>query len=284
MTLLTKSMRTTTLPSGEAVPVLGQGTWHLAEGRRPRAQEIMALQTGLDLGMRLIDTAEIYANGGAEELVGEAIAGRRDEVFLVSKVLPSHATRRGTVAACEHSLQRLRTNRLDLYLLHWPGTVPLERTLAGFSDLLEAGKIRYWGVSNFDRPAMLELEILPGGKAVTTDQVLYNLTRRGIEYDLLPWCHEQNIPVIAYSPIEQGRLLHHPVLKRIAQHHQATPAQVALAWVLRQDGIIAIPQAGDPSHVRENQGALDVKPTTRDLEALDQAFSPPREPEPLAML
>jgi diketogulonate reductase-like aldo/keto reductase len=201
----------------------------------------------------------------------------------VSKVLPSHATRRGTVAACKHSLQRLRTNRLDLYLLHWPGTVPLERTLAGFSDLLEAGKIRYWGVSNFDRSAMLELETLPGGKTVTTDQVLYNLTRRGVEYDL-PWCHKQNIPVIAYSPIEQGRLLHHPVLKRIAQHHQATPAQVALAWVLRQDGIIAIPQAGDPSHVLENHGALDVKPTTRDLEALDQAFPPPRGPEPLDML
>jgi diketogulonate reductase-like aldo/keto reductase len=231
----------------------------------------MALQTGLDLGMTLIDTAEMYANGGAEELVGEAIAGRRDEVFLVSKVLPSHATRRGTVAACEHSLQRLRTNRLDLYLLHWPGTVPLERTLAGFSDLLEAGKIRYWGVSNFHQSA-------------TTDQVLYNLTRRGIEYDLLPWCREQNIPVIAYSPIEQGRLLHHPVLKRIAQHLQATPAQVALAWVLRQDGIIAIPQAGDPGHVRENHGALDVKLTTQDLKALDRAFSPPRGPEPLAML
>jgi diketogulonate reductase-like aldo/keto reductase len=284
VTLLTKSMRAITLPSGEAVPVLGQGTWHLAEGRRSRAQEIKALQTGLDLGMTLIDTAEMYADGGAEELVGEAIEGRRDEVFLVSKVLPSHATRQGTVEACERSLKRLRSNHLDLYLLHWRESVPLEETLAGFSDLLQAGKIRYWGVSNFDLSDMLELENIRGGKAVSTDQVLYNLTRRGIEYDLLPWCRERHIPIMAYSPIEQGRLLDHPALRHIAQHHKATPAQVALAWVIRRDGVIAIPQAGDPRHVRENYGALDVRLTEQDLASLDQAFPPPRGPEPLAML
>jgi diketogulonate reductase-like aldo/keto reductase len=284
VTLLTKSMRATTLPSGEAVPVLGQGTWHMAEGKRSRGQEMEALQTGLDLGMTLIDTAEMYADGGAEELVGEAITGRRDEVFLVSKVLPSHATRHGTVEACERSLKRLRSNHLDLYLLHWRESVPLEETLAGFSDLLQAGKIRYWGVSNFDLSDMLEVDNIPGGEHVTTDQVLYNLTRRGIEYDLLPWCRERNIPIMAYSPIEQGRLLDHPVLHRVAQHHKATPAQVALAWVLRREGIIAIPQAGDPRHVRENHGALDFRLAKQELADLDLAFPPPRGPEPLAML
>src|SRR5438105_10613633 len=252
------TIRTTTLPLGEAVPVLGQGTWGMAEGKHPREEEIKALRTGLDLGMSLIDTAEMYADGGAEQLVGDAIHGRRDDVFIVSKVLPQNATRTGTIAACERSLRRLRSGYIDLYLLHWREPVPLQETLDGFNELLDLGKIRYWGVSNFDVDDMEELVRLPTGDKVTTDQVPYNLTRRGIEYDLLPWCHQRNIAVLAYSPIEQGRMLDHPELKRIAAQHKVTPAQVALAWVLRQDRIIAIPKAGVPEHVRENRAALDV--------------------------
>lgn len=282
--LSTTAVRTTTLPSGEAVPVLGQGTWHMGEGKHPRKQEIEALRLGLDLGMSLIDTAEMYGDGKAEELVGEAIAGRRDDVFIVTKVLPQNATRSGTVAACQRSLRRLKTNQIDLYLLHWRESVPLEETLAGFQELVEAGKIRYWGVSNFDISDMQELVNLPGGADVATDQVLYNLTRRGIEYDLLPWCVERNIPIMAYSPIEQGRMLHHAVLQKVAKRHQATPAQVGLAWVLRQDKVIAIPRAGVPDHVRENRAALEVRLTQEDLAELDRAFPPPDGPRPLEML
>jgi diketogulonate reductase-like aldo/keto reductase len=277
-------VRSTKLPSGEPVPVLGQGTWHMAEHPERRNHEIAALRVGLDLGLRLIDTAEMYADGAAEELVGDAIAGRRDEVFLVSKVLPQNATRRGTIAACERSLRRLGTDRLDLYLLHWRESMPLSETLAGFEALLTNGKIRYWGVSNFDVPDMEELVGLPGGSAVTTDQVLYNLTRRGIEYDLLPWCVKRGIPIMAYSPIEQGRMLRHPVLQRLAAGHDATPAQLALAWVLRQDRVIAIPKAGTPAHVRENRAALDLRLTEQDLDALDRAFPPPKHKVPLEML
>jgi len=204
------AVRSTNLPSGEAVPVLGQGTWGMAEGKHPRTDEIQALRLGLDLGMTLIDTAEMYAGGGAERLVGEAIAERREEVFLVSKVLPTHASREGTIAACERSLKRLRTDRMDLYLLHWPGSVPLQETVEGFDALVHAGKIRYWGVSNFDIRDMAELDEVAGAGNVATDQVLYNLTRRGIEFDLLPWCRERGIPIMAYSPIEQGRVLGHP--------------------------------------------------------------------------
>jgi diketogulonate reductase-like aldo/keto reductase len=278
------SVRNTRLPDGEPVPVLGQGTWHMAEDPRRREVEITALRVGLDLGLTLIDTAEMYANGGAEELVGEVIAGRRDEVFLVSKVLPEHATRRGTIAACDRSLQRLGTDRLDLYLLHWRGDVPLEATVAGFTALARAGKIRHWGVSNFDVADMRDLEGISGGSAVATDQVLYNLTRRGIEWDLLPWCQARRIPIMAYSPIEQGRMLKHPVLKKVAARHGATPAQIALAWLLRQDLLIAIPKAATPEHVRENRAALDIRLTDQDLAALDQAFPPPNGPRPLEML
>ncbi|HZP62407.1 MAG TPA: aldo/keto reductase [Terriglobales bacterium] len=278
------AVRTTKLPSGEAVPVLGQGTWGLGEGKHSRDEEIKALRLGLDLGMSLIDTAEMYGDGAAEQLVGDAIHGRRDEVFIVTKVLPQHATRTGTIAACEHSLRRLRSGYIDLYLLHWRESVPLQETLDGFNELLDLGKIRYWGVSNFDVDDMEELLALPTGDKVATDQVLYNLTRRGIEYDLLPWCHERNIPVMAYSPIEQGRMLHHPELKRIAARHKVTPAQVALAWVLRQDGIIAIPRAGLPEHVRENRAALDVHLTERDFAELDRAFPPPTRKVPLETL
>jgi diketogulonate reductase-like aldo/keto reductase len=277
--------RTTTLPSGERIPVLGQGTWHLAEDPRRRAEEIGALRLGIDLGMTLIDTAEMYADGGAEELVGDAIEGRRGEVFLVSKVLPQNATRRGTIAACERSLRRLRVDEIDLYLLHWRGMVPLDETLEGFARLIDAGKIRYWGVSNFDIADMEELLDLPGGAEVATDQVLYNLAHRGIEHDLLPQCRRSGLPIIAYSPIEQGRLLPHPVLTAVAARHPgATAAQVALAWVLHQNGVCTIPQASKLEHVRENREALNIQFAPLDLADLDRAFPPPRGKQPLAML
>ncbi|HET7208174.1 MAG TPA: aldo/keto reductase [Terriglobales bacterium] len=284
MILPTTAVRTIKLPSGDVVPALGQGTWHMAEHPQRRQQEIRALRSGLDLGMTLIDTAEMYADGGAEELVGDAIAGRRHDVFLVSKVLPENATRRGTIAACARSLRRLRTNWLDAYLLHWRGQVPLEETIAAFEALVDTGNIRRWGVSNFDISDMQELVEISGGEGVTTDQVLYNLTRRGIEYDLLPWCREQRIPIMAYSPIEQGRMLGHPQLIKIAALHGATPSQVALAWVLRQEGVIAIPKAGKPEHVRENRAALELRLERQDLVELDRAFPPPTGPVPLEML
>lgn len=284
MTVSATAVRTTELPSGESVPVLGMGTWHLAEGRHPRHEEIDALRTGLALGMNLIDTAEMYADGGAEVLVGEAIRGHRDEVFLVSKVLPHNATRAGTPAACERSLQRLGTDRLDLYLLHWRARVPLQETVEAFERLVQQGKIRYWGVSNLDIDDMEELVELDGGQNVATDQVLYNLSRRGIEWDLLPWCQQRRIPIMAYSPIEQGRFLHHPALQEIGARHAANPAQIALAWVIRNPKVIAIPEAGTPAHVRDNAGALKLHLTERDLEALDREFPPPEGPVPLEML
>ena len=282
--MTTTGIRTTTLPSGESVPVLGQGTWGMAEGAHPPEDEAAALNLGLDLGMTLLDTAEMYANGAAEELVGQAIASRRDEVFLVSKVLPSNATRRKTVAACERSLKRLKTDRIDLYLLHWRGGTPLEETLAGFAELFRNGLIRHWGVSNFNVPDLEELVGLPNGAVVQTDQVLYNLTRRGVEYDLLPWCHKHNLPVMAYSPIEQGRMLSHPALQEAADRHDATPAQVALAWLLRQDGLIVIPKASSLSHVQDNRAALDLQLTEEDFAVLGRAFPPPTKPQPLEML
>jgi diketogulonate reductase-like aldo/keto reductase len=282
--MTTTDLRRVALPSGETVPVLGQGTWHMAEDPQRRPLEIAALRLGLDLGMSLIDTAEMYADGAAEELVGEAISGRRDEVFLVSKVLPQNATRRGTIVACEQSLKRLNTDRLDLYLLHWRGGVPLEQTLDAFRVLQRTGLIRYWGVSNFDLHDMQELTALPGGSDVTTDQVLYNLTRRGIEYDLLPWCRERGLPIMAYSPIEQGRLAHHTVLEAVGAGHAATPAQVALAWLVRQPGIIAIPKASHPDRVVENRAALELHLTEADLAWLEMAFPPPDGPQPLEIL
>jgi len=272
------------LPSGERVPVLGQGTWYMGEQRHARREEAAALRLGLDLGMTLIDTAEMYASGGAEEVVAEAIAGRRDEVFLVSKVLPGNASRRRTIEACERSLRRLRTDRIDLYLLHWRGRYPLSETLEAFQELQKAGKIRYWGVSNFDTEDMEELAALRGGSAVATNQVLYNLSRRGIEYDLLPWCRERRIPIMAYSPIEQGRILQNPALQRVAARHGATAAQVALAWLLRQGDTMVIPKAARPEHVRENRAALDLVLTAEDLAELDQAFPAPTRKVPLEML
>jgi len=277
-------VRTVALPSGEAVRILGQGTWGMGEPRKSRAEEIAALRQGLALGLTLIDTAEMYGNGGAEEVVGAAIAGLRADAFLVSKVLPHHATRRGTVAACHATLKRLRTERLDLYLLHWRGSVPLAETLAAFETLTQSGDIRYWGVSNFDTADMKELVGLPGGTAVAVNQVLYNLTRRGIEFDLLPWCRERKIPVMAYSPIEQGRLLENAAVRRIALRRHVTPAQVALAWVLQDDGVLAIPKSSNPDHVRQNREALDVRLTREDLNELDQEFPPPARNVPLEMI
>ena len=280
----TPTIRTLPLPSGETIPVLGQGTWGMGEDVHRRADEIAALRLGLDLGMTLIDTAEMYANGNAEKVVAEAIAGRRDDVFLVDKVLPSNASRRGTITACENSLRRLGTEQIDLYLLHWRSRTPLAETLAAFSTLVSQGKIRYWGVSNFDLLDMQELTRLSDSLTVAANQVLYNLTRRGIEYDLLPECRTLHIPVMAYSPIEQGRMLNHPELQSIATKHDATPAQVALAWLLRQDGLSIIPKASTSAHVRENSAALNLHLTEQDITTLDCTFPPPTGPRPLEML
>ncbi len=280
----TPSIRTLPLPSGETIPVLGQGTWGMGENAHRRADEVATLRLGLDLGMTLVDTAEMYANGAAEKVVAEAIAGRRDDVFLVDKVLPSNATQRGTITACENSLRRLKTDKIDLYLLHWRSRTPLTETLEAFTTLVSQGKIRYWGVSNFDISDMQKLVSLSGGAAVTTNQVLYNLTRRGIEYDLLPWCRSHSIPVMAYSPIEQGRMLNHPELQSIATEHNATTAQVALAWLLRQDGLSIIPKASTSAHVRENYAALDLPLTEQNISTLNHAFPPPSGPRPLEML
>ena len=272
------------LSSGESVPQLGLGTWHMGESGRVRQPEIDALKLGLDLGMTLIDTAEMYGNGGAEEVVAAAVQGRRDECFIVSKVLPENSTKAGTIAACERSLKRLKTDRIDLYLLHWRGHPRLEETLAGFEALLASGAIRYWGVSNFDVDDMEELLALPGGTACASNQVLYNLRRRGIEAGLLPWSRARNIPIMAYSPIDQGRLLRDRALTGVAIRHRATPAQIALAWVLRQKDMMVIPKATTLEHVRENRAALDIVLTERDLGELNRAFPPPKAPRRLELL
>jgi diketogulonate reductase-like aldo/keto reductase len=265
-------------------PRLGQGTWNMGDRAARRKDEIAALREGIALGMTLIDTAEMYGDGRAESLVAEAIAGQRDQVFLVSKVLPSNASREGVARACEASLKRLKTDRVDLYLLHWSGSHPLEQTVRGFEDLLGAGKIRAWGVSNLDPSEMNQLVHLPGGRACATNQVLYNLSRRGIEFDLLPWCRNRGMPIMAYTPIEQGRLLGHKALREVAQRLGATPAQVALAWVLRQDGVVTIPKAGSIAHVRENRKAVDLKLDAHALAELDSAFPPPTRAQPLEMI
>ena len=277
-------MRATALPGGERLPVLGQGTWRMGEDASKRAAESAVLRLGIELGMTLIDTAEMYGDGGAERVVGAAIADRRDDVFVVSKFYPQNATRERMAAACDRSLRRLGTDRIDLYLLHWRGDVPLRETLSGFADLLQAQKIRYAGVSNFDVDDMAELARLKDGLArIVTDQVLYNLERRGVEWDLIPWMRRRHRPIIAYSPIEEGLLAHpHPVLRAVAERHDATPAQVALAWVIREDGVIAIPKAASAAHVRENRGAADVRLTKRDLAELGESFPPPDEKHPLA--
>ena len=277
---------TVALPGGEPVPVLGIGTWNMGEKRKKRQDEIAALQMAVDLGMTVVDTAEMYGDGAAEELVAEALGARRSDIFLVSKVMPQHATRRGTISSCDASLRRLKTDRLDLYLLHWRGSVPLDETLEAFQQLQRDGKIRHWGVSNFDVDDMEELAGVTtrGGSLAATDQVLYNLMRRGIEHDLLPWCHTRTIPVMAYSPLEQGLLAGHKTLDAIAKRLGATPAQVALAWVLRQPGVMAIPKAGRIDHVRENRAALEIELAPEDLTMLDDAFPPPTRKRPLEMI
>ena len=280
--MATSDLPTVTLPSGQKVPQLGQGTWHMGESARRRGEEVAALKLGLDRGMTLIDTAELYAD--AELVVAEAIKGRRDECFIVTKLLPENSTRARTIAACERSLKRLNTDRIDLYLLHWRGRPRLEETLSAFEALVSAGAIRYWGVSNFDVSDMKELFALPGGDACATNQVLYNLRRRGIEAGLLPWCGERGVPIQAYSPIEQGRLLRDRVLTGVAIRHRATTAQIALAWVLRQPDMMVIPKAATLEHVRENRAALDIELTAQDLAELDRAFPPPAGPRPLELL
>ena len=277
-------MRTIPLPSGQAIPILGLGTWRMGEHTKQRQNEIHALRHGLDLGISLIDTAEMYGEGGAEEVIAQAIANRRSQAFLVSKVYPHNASRRGTIVACERSLQRLKTDYLDLYLVHWRGTVPLAETLEAFQALQQAGKIRSYGVSNFDVEDMEEASTLAGGKAIATNQVLYNLMRRGIELNLLPWCRQRQIPVMAYSPVEQGRLLRNRTLQEMAQQRSVSAAQLAIAWLLHQENVIVIPKSSSIAHVEENRAALDLKLSAAELVALNTAFPPPRQPVPLEML
>lgn len=278
-------MTRTTNIGRDRVPVLGQGTWQLGDRAAKRAQEIATLQLGIDLGLTLIDTAELYGDGASEELVAEAIAGRRDQVFLVTKVLPGNAaSRKKIVASCEASLRRLRVDHVDLYLLHWRSGEDLATTVETFGELARAGKIRHWGVSNFDLDDLAELRALAGGDGVACNQVLYNVSRRGIEFDLLPAAQQQGLNVMAYTPIEQGKVLGNPALEQVATRHGATPAQVALAWVIRQPGVIAIPRASSPGHVRDNAGALRIQLTPQDLADIDAAFPPPKKKRALEMI
>jgi len=276
-------MQTVTLKLGDKVPVLGLGTWRMGERRSERAAEVAAIRLGLELGITLIDTAEMYGDGGAEEAIAEAIARKRDGLFIVSKVYPHNASRAGAIAACERSLKRLRTDRLDLYLLHWRGSEPLAETVEAFERLKAAGKIRSWGVSNFDTGDMKELAGQPKGAGCASNQVLYHLGSRGIEWQLLDTCRKANVMVMAYSPLGQGPLLGKPALKKIADKHGVDAAAIALAWVLRQPGVVAIPKAVRPEHVRANMQALDVKLDADDLKALDTAFPPPQRATPLDM-
>ena len=279
-----KPIPTITLKNGDRVPALGQGTWNMGESAARAADEVRALQHGIDLGMTLIDTAEMYGDGGAEKVVGKAIAGRRDAVYLVSKVLPFNASRTGTVKACEASLKRLQVERIDLYLLHWRGTHPFAATIDAMETLIDQGKIGAWGVSNLDLDDMQELLEQDNGHHVQVNQVLYNLSRRGVEFDLLPFGAEQNIALMAYSPIEQGRILKEPALGAVAQRHGVTPAQVALAWTLRRPGVISIPKASTVQHVQDNRACLDLILDATDLAGLDRAFAPPKKRRPLEML
>lgn len=275
---------TLTLPSGRDIPALGIGTWNMGESNAEEAQEVASIRKAVELGMTVVDTAEMYADGRSEEIVGKAIADLRDEVFLVSKVYPFNASATGTIEACERSLKRLGVDQLDLYLLHWRGSHPLEETVAAFETLKQAGKIRDWGVSNFDTDDMEELFEVENGRNCAVNQVLYNLSRRGVEYDLLPWCQEKGVPLMAYSPIEQGRILNNHELIRIAKAYQATPAQVALAFLLERDGVLAIPKSAKPERVEENRGATDLDISDEDWSSLDAAFPPPTRKTSLAML
>lgn len=274
-------MRTLTLGDSKQVPVIGQGTWHMGEKSAERSKEVAALRLGIELGMTLIDTAEMYGEGGAEEVVGEAIRGHRDEVFLVSKVYPHNASRKGVPDACERSLKRLGVDCIDLYLLHWRGQYPLAETVEAFEQLRRQGKIRRWGVSNLDLDDMQELD----APDCAANQVLYNPQERGIEFDLLPWTQAQGMPVMAYCPLGQGGdLLQHQAMLDIARRHDAQPAQIALAWALRQPNVLVIPKAASSAHLRSNRSAADLTLSDEDLKILDQAFPPPSRPRPLQMV
>lgn len=272
-----------TLPDGESVPAFGQGTWHMGETTSRFADEAAALKLGIDLGVTLVDTAEMYGNGVAEEIVAEAAKGRRDKLFIVSKVLPYNASQRGAMDACERSLKRLKTDHIDLYLLHWRGSYPFAETLAAFDKLKQQGKIRHHGVSNFDRRDLEEWAALDGGAALAADQVLYHLANRGIEWDLVPWCRARGVAIMAYTPLGHGRMLADPGLAAIARRHRATAAQVTLAWLLARDGTIVIPKAAQPEHVRDNRKAADIVLSPEDLAAIDRVFPPPRRKSPLGM-
>jgi diketogulonate reductase-like aldo/keto reductase len=267
--------RTVTLPRGATVPRLGMGTWYLGEDPDGRDIQLSALRTGIEIGLTLIDTAEMYGDGAAEELVGKAVAGRRDDVFLVSKVLPHHATREGTAKACQDSLRRLGTDHLDMYLLHWRGPVPLAEVVEAMEALVHAGLIACWGVSNFDAPDVDELVAVPGGDHVQTDQVLYNLARRGPEYDLVPMCRELGMPLMAYSPVDHGRLLEQPAVRRMAADKGVTPAQLAIAWLLRLPDVFAVAKASTRAHVIENRAAMEIGFSQDELDQLDRIFPPP---------
>ena len=280
---MTAAIPTVRLPDGRSVPCLGQGTWRMGENPSARATEIAALRHGVELGLTLIDTAEMYGDGGAEQMLGEALRGLRDKVFLVSKVYPQNAGGAALRRACENSLRRLATDRIDLYLLHWRGGVPLKTTVEGMQSLQREGKIGAWGVSNFDTDDMEEL-FAAGGAACATNQILYNLMRRGPEFDLLPGMAKRKIPATAYSPIEQGRLPKSGVLADVARRYEATPFQIALAWAVRRPDVIAIPKAATIDHVTANRRALDIKLDKQALAALDQDFAPPRRKTPLAMI
>jgi diketogulonate reductase-like aldo/keto reductase len=281
-------MKTVTLPDGPAergVSALGQGTWGMGENKRTHADEVAALRLGIDLGMTLIDTAEIYGDGGSEKVVADAIEGQRDRVFVVTKVSPRNASRTGLPKACGRSLKRLRIDTIDLYLLHWPGNTPLAETVEAFEQLRSSGKIRRWGVSNFDVDDMKELLAIGNSSACATNQVLYHVGERAIESDLLSWSQRNKIPIMAYSPVGRGRrLLNNATLKKIAKRHDATPAQIAIAWVLRQPGVIAIPKASNKTHVRDNARSVDIQLTGQDLADIDREFPPPHSKQPLPML
>lgn len=268
--------RTVRLPDGTEVPALGLGTWHMGERSQAAKDEAAAIRLGIELGMTLIDTAEMYGNGGAEEVIAESTAGQRDKLFIVSKVYPHNASRDGVPAACERSLRRLRTDRIDLYLLHWRGSHPLPETVAAFEKLRAEGKIRYWGVSNFDTRDMQGLARLQDGANCAANQVLYHVGSRGIEFDLLPWCRQHHMPIMAYSPVGQGgSLLRSKALAAVAKRHDATPAQIAIAWTLRHDNVISIPKAADLRHVRENATAGAIVLSEADLKEIDSAHPPP---------
>ncbi len=276
-------MKSVRLPDGSTAPALGMGTWRLGEDPTRRQDEVAALRTGLDLGYRLVDTAEMYADGEAEKIVGEAIAGRRSEVFLVSKVLPQNSWVKAARAACERSLQNLRTDYLDLYLLHWRGEVSLPEVLEAMERLVAAGKIRRWGVSNFDTADLKALWAIPDGDRCTTNQVWYSLGSRGIEFDLLPWQRRHHLPTMAYCPLDEGRLARHPALVAIGRRYRASPAQIALAWLLAQPDLIVIPKAGQPGHLNENLGAARLVLSAADRLELDRHFPPPASKPPLAV-